>query len=108
MDVELPVNQNHPHHRRVRLFGAEHQNVFKKQTVDSSVERQHHECEKQIVSLLFMRIGNRKWQFFGKFSDGKTILLRMFACFHIKRHTLIAGNANPFDPIWDEYLFKRK
>ncbi|MBU1718757.1 MAG: group II intron reverse transcriptase/maturase, partial [Bacteroidetes bacterium] len=63
---------------------------------------------RKIVSLLFMRIGNRKWQFFGKFSDSKTILLRMFACFHIKRHTLIAGNANPFDPIWDEYLFKRK
>lgn len=63
---------------------------------------------RKIVSLLFMRIGNRKWQFFGKFNDGKTILLRMFACFHIKRHKLIAGNANPFDPFWDEYFFKRK
>ncbi len=63
---------------------------------------------RKIVSLLFMRIGNRKWQFFGKFGDGKTILLRMFACFQIIRHRLIAGNANPFDPTWDEYLFKRK
>jgi RNA-directed DNA polymerase len=63
---------------------------------------------RKIVSLLFMRIGKRKWQFFGKFNDSKTILLRMFACFHIIRHTLIPGNANPFDPTWDEYLFKRK
>ena len=62
----------------------------------------------KIVSLLFMTIGKRKWQFFGKFNDGKTILLRMFGCFHIKRHKLICGMANPFDPAWDEYFFKRK
>ncbi len=62
----------------------------------------------KIVSLLFMTIGNRKWQFFGKFSNGKTILLRMFALFRIKRHKLIAGAANPFDPVWDGYLRKRK
>lgn len=62
----------------------------------------------KIVSLLFMSIGKRKWQFFGKFNDGKTILLRMFGYFHIKRHKLICGKANPFDPAWDEYFFKRK
>jgi len=62
---------------------------------------------RKIVSLLFMAIGNRKWQFFGKFGDGKTILLRMFACFHIKRHRLINGNANPFDPAWDYYFANR-
>jgi RNA-directed DNA polymerase len=55
-----------------------------------------------------MRMGNRKWQFFGKFNDSKIILLRMFGCFHIKRHTLINGSANPFDPHWDNYFFKRK
>jgi RNA-directed DNA polymerase len=63
---------------------------------------------RKIVSLLFMAIGNRKWQFFGKFNNGKTILLRMFALFKIKRHKLIAGNANPFNPMWNSYLFKRK
>lgn len=63
---------------------------------------------RKIVSLLFMRVGNRKWQLFGKFNNGKTILLRMFACFHIKRHKLIPGLANPFDPLWDVYFFKRK
>ena len=63
---------------------------------------------RKIVTLLFMSIGNRKWQFFGKFSNGKTILLRMFGLFIIKRHKLIAGGANPFDPAWDKYLSKRK
>jgi len=63
---------------------------------------------RRIVSLLFMRIGNRKWQFFGKFHNGKTILLRMFALFKIFRHRLIAGNANPFLPEWKAYLSIRK
>ena len=63
---------------------------------------------RKIVSLLFMRIGKRKWQFFGKFTDGKTILLRMFASFRIIRHKLIAGDANPFDPVWNYYFFRRK
>lgn len=62
---------------------------------------------RKIVSLLFMSIGNRKWQFFGNFDDGKTILLRMFGLFHIKRHKLINGNANPFDPDWFDYFDKR-
>lgn len=62
---------------------------------------------RKIVSINFMRVGNRKWQFFGKFSDGRTILLRMFACFRIKRHKLINGNANPFDTAWDNYFANR-
>jgi RNA-directed DNA polymerase len=63
---------------------------------------------RKIVSLLFMRIGNRKWQFFGKFYNGKTTLLRMFALFKIRRHKLIAGKANPFNPEWNTYLFNRR
>lgn len=63
---------------------------------------------RKIVSLLFMTIGKRKWQFFGKFNNGKTILLRMFALFKIFRHKLIAGNANPFLPEWNAYLSNRK
>ena len=71
--------------------------------------RRHNNLSRtKIVSLLFMTIGNRKWQFFGNFSNGKTILLRMFALFKIYRHKLIAGGVNPFDPSWDEYIRKRK
>lgn len=62
---------------------------------------------RKIVSLIFMSIGNRKWQFFGKFVDGKTILLRMFGLFHIKRHKLIRGNANTFDVSWNMYFANR-
>jgi RNA-directed DNA polymerase len=62
---------------------------------------------KKIVSLVFMSIGKRKWQFFGKFNDGKTILLRMFGSFQIIRHKLIKGKANPFDEAWDNYFINR-
>lgn len=62
----------------------------------------------KIASSTFMTIGRRKWQFFGKFKNGKTILLRMFGHFRIKRHKLICGKANPFDPSWDLYFAKRK
>jgi RNA-directed DNA polymerase len=62
----------------------------------------------KIASLVFMSIGKRKWQFFGKFNDNKIILLRMFGYFQIKRHKLICGKANPFDPYWNAYFFKRK
>jgi len=55
-----------------------------------------------------MTIGKRKWQFFGKFNNGKTILLRMFALFKIKRHKLIAGSANPFYPLCDNYILRRQ
>jgi len=62
---------------------------------------------RKIVSLIFMSVGNRNWQFFGKFNDGKIILLRLFACFHIKRHKLIKGKANPFDVAWNNYFASR-
>ena len=62
---------------------------------------------RKIVSLYFMRIKGRKWQFFGKFNDDKTILLRLAGMTHIRRHKLISGAANPFDPIWDKYFILR-
>ena len=62
---------------------------------------------RKIASLYFMSIGNRKWQFFGEFNDAKIILLRMFGYFHIKRHRLINGNANPFNSKWDQYFSRR-
>ncbi len=62
---------------------------------------------RKIVSLYFMRIGSRKWQFFGAFNVAKIILLRMFGYFRIKRHRLINGNANPFNPAWDHYFSRR-
>jgi len=62
---------------------------------------------RDIVVKYFMRIGNRKWQFFGTFTDGKIILLRLAGMTHIKRHILINGSANAFNPDWDKYFFIR-
>jgi RNA-directed DNA polymerase len=61
-----------------------------------------------IVDKYFKRRGKRKWQFFGKFIDGKIILLRSAGLIQIKRHKLINGNANPFDPNWDGYFYDRE
>jgi len=63
---------------------------------------------RKIVSLYFKTLGNRRWVFFGKFADGKTICLRSFGYVKIRRHRLIRGEANPFDPKWVDYLTKRK
>jgi RNA-directed DNA polymerase len=71
--------------------------------------RRHNKLSyRKIASLLFIKVGNRKWQFFGNFSNGKTILLRIFSSFHIIRHKLIVGNAIPFNPEWAAYFDKRK
>ncbi|WP_258176776.1 group II intron reverse transcriptase/maturase [Marinilabilia salmonicolor] len=97
----------HKHACSKRIFNS--MDRFLWRNIWNWARRRHNKLSHtKIVSLLFMTIGNRKWQFFGKFSNGKTILLRMFALFRIKRHKLIAGAANPFDPVWDGYLRKRK
>ena len=63
---------------------------------------------RKIVSLYFKTIGKRRWVFFGKFADGLHIHLRSFGYVKIKRHRLIKGEAQPYDPKWFEYLAKRK
>jgi RNA-directed DNA polymerase len=72
-----------------------------------SRKRHNNLDSRDIVDKYFMRIGNRKWQFFGTFTDGKIILLRLAGMTHIKRHILINDSANPFDPDWDKYFFIR-
>ena len=57
---------------------------------------------RKIVSLIFIGIGS-----FSANSTMVNILLRMFACFPIKRHRLINGNTNPFDTFWDKYFAHR-
>jgi RNA-directed DNA polymerase len=63
---------------------------------------------RKIVSMYFKTIGNRRWVFYGKFKDGLHIHLRSFGYVKIRRHQLIRGAAHPFDPIWNDYLNKRK
>ena len=61
----------------------------------------------RIFDKYFIKIGIRKWQFFGKFDDGKVILLRHAGRTKIFRHTLINGCANPYDPAWKNYFLVR-
>ena len=61
---------------------------------------------RKIVSQMCMSFGSRKWQFFGKFPNGKTILHRMFSLFKLRSHKLIAGKKNAFAPYWDKYILK--
>lgn len=63
---------------------------------------------RKIVSLYFKTIGKRRWVFFGRFRDGLHIHLRSFGYVKIRRHRLIRGAAHPFDPVWSEYLAKRR
>lgn len=63
---------------------------------------------RKIVSLYFKTIGNKRWVFYGKFKNGLHIHLRYFGYVKIRRHQLIRGEANPFDPKWNEYLNNRK
>ena len=62
---------------------------------------------RKIMSLYFKKVGNLKWQFFGAFKNGKTILLRIAGRTRIKRHILIKGAAQPFNPDYNEYFSKR-
>lgn len=62
----------------------------------------------KIVKMYFNKIGNRNWQFFGTFSNGKTILLRNAAKTLIVRYKLINGAANPYNPVWNMYFINRE
>jgi RNA-directed DNA polymerase len=56
--------------------------------------------------------GTRTWVFTGvhRSRDGTREPLRIFyaADVHIRRHVVISGDANPFDPTWDSYFQKRR
>jgi RNA-directed DNA polymerase len=54
----------------------------------------------------FKRVGFDNWVFFGV-DNGKERHLFNIGTFPIKRHIQIKTNANPFDPVWEEYFEKR-
>lgn len=59
----------------------------------------------------FTTVGTYNWVFTGGVNDkkGNTKLVHLRRAFDVKiqRHTLIHGNANPFDPTWETYFEKR-
>lgn len=60
----------------------------------------------------FPRHGSRTWVFTGMHLTryGTREPLRIFhaADVHIRRHLVIRGDANPFDPTWDDYFRRRR
>jgi RNA-directed DNA polymerase len=59
----------------------------------------------------FGHFGNRHWVFQGTFVDNNKVrrTSRLFSPTQvpIKRHTIIRGNANPYDPAWESYFEHR-
>jgi RNA-directed DNA polymerase len=62
---------------------------------------------KWVAKKYFRSVGSRNWQFFGKAPDGKLFHLLYVAKTAIRRHVQIRGDANPYDPTWDDYLAQR-
>ena len=58
-----------------------------------------------------MRIGSRKWAFSGEIEGkkGEVLVIHLMeaAKIPIRRHRLIQGEANPYDPAWESYFDER-
>jgi len=64
-----------------------------------------------IKDKYFPAIGKRKWVFSGEVDgkQGETLLVHLYeiASTHIRRHRLIQGEANPYDPAYEAYFDER-
>ncbi|WP_234418494.1 HNH endonuclease signature motif containing protein [Dongshaea marina] len=55
----------------------------------------------------FKSVGMRSWVFSGIYPSGKAAQLLYASDTPIKRHTKIKGEANPYDPSFEQYFEKR-
>jgi RNA-directed DNA polymerase len=59
----------------------------------------------------FHEIGHRRWVFAGEIEGkkGETLTVHLYnaAKTRIRRHRLIQGEANPYDPLWEAYFDER-
>lgn len=62
---------------------------------------------KWIKAKYFYTIKGRKWLFGIKTNEGKFETRYLATSTPIKRHVLIKGQANPYDPLWKPYFDKR-
>lgn len=60
-----------------------------------------------IKEKYFKLVGSDNWVFSGKDEKGKQVSLFKASHTKIVRHRLIRGDANPYDPEWQEYFKKR-
>jgi len=64
-----------------------------------------------IAQKYFCRKSGRAWCFFGEYKDGDGTRCKAWL-YHaaqtpIRRHVKVRGEANPYDPLWEEYFEKR-
>jgi RNA-directed DNA polymerase len=75
-------------------------------------KRRHpNKSKRWIKEKYFRTIGTRRWVFAGEVEGkrGEILDLQLYraAMVHIQRHKLIKGEANPYDPQWEEYFDQR-
>ena len=63
---------------------------------------------KWIKQKYFITVGNRHWVFATKDEKGKQVTIYQASQTPIIRHTLIKGEANPYDEVWEQYFATRK
>jgi RNA-directed DNA polymerase len=73
--------------------------------------RRRQKSREWIKEKYFKRFGERDWVFTGSRRDGKgktyPVCLMEAAGVRIMRHVQIRGDANPYDPEWDDYFAER-
>lgn len=76
-----------------------------------SYRRHTNKSRRWIKDKYFIRVGNRDWIFGFKHKDCENdaiFTLMKLANIPIRRHIKVRCEANPYDPAWDAYFWKRK
>ena len=104
----------------IRGWGNYHRNIVAKATfvkLDSytfwllwywAVQQHPNKGRKWIKEKYFKTIGNNQWIFAAKDEKGKQVNIFRASQIPIIRHTLIKGEANPYDKDWSSYFASRK
>ena len=75
-----------------------------------ALRRHPNKGKKWVAKKYFKPAPYSKWVFYGKTSGkkGKDVHLVKACMTRIVRHVLIKGDANPYDPEWDDYFIHRE
>ncbi len=102
----------------IRGWALYHQHVVSSETfasMDNAIfqalwqwaKRRHpNKGRRWIKAKYFKTVGGDHWVFYGE-HDGKEWQLLNAASIPIKRHVMVKGAANPFDPAWELYFEER-
>ena len=96
------------YHRHVvskRIFNKVDDEIYR--ALRRWMKRRHpRKSDEWIAKKYFTNIGGNNWVFYGEV-DGKFKYLTSAAQVAISRHTKVRGEANPYDPDWEQYYEKR-